>query len=486
MDLVFGEFFFLPFAIGGFLLFLLVLILRNWRVGLFCTVLIVTLIDFARRYLEGQVLFLVVIDIILVVLFLSFYAPILIGQNQRLGFIREMKPLLRAALATYILWIIFRALASGTEQPLLVFAGLRSYLLAIPMLGIGWFVARSWTDTDYARASSIILFCLISTIIFGVIRFTVDSDGASRDTVASMMPMEHAAHSYGSTEITLSSSFFASSKRWARYLLFMYLFAWAHYTATSRKWYRLFLSTAVFSGLLISGSRESIVLFMLFHGMQSLMNDVRKFLVGVSLIIAFVIIILTLLPSAYHDDGDRGLLLRGRFFVSSLDDWTYRFKYMFVDPSLTLLSNRMETVLAGYGIGYYGQATQLSSEEREWEALAWLPQGAEDAGLVKIIIEMGIVGVVVFLWWHLSLLSYLRLGRRAFDDPFFFAAIVATTSWFVFFLKSHPTIDDQMTSSFYWFYVGMLIGRTVLSDQRGMQDSIRVNLGLVHKQAVLL
>ena len=134
---------------------------------------------------------------------------------------------------------------------------------------------------------------------------------------------------------------------------------------------------------------------------------------------------------------------------------------MIVTPFTFLAStDPTDYPLLGSGTGTYGQETRLlgtTVDVKEWLPEAALP--IADSGLLKLTFELGFFGVIAFLLLQAAIFSNLRFIKRIQRDHLFFAALMACIMWFVFFLKVHSTLSDQMVNAFYWFYVGILIHR---------------------------
>lgn len=152
------------------LLALFVVTLRNWKVGLYVFLTVVTFVDLVRRFFGGEVFFLLAIDVSILMLLFSFYAPVAFGRFRRLGSFRDVKPLLKFSLGMYVVTVIVGALNPNITNWLSTLAGLRSYLLAIPMIGIGWYVATTWQHRDYHLASMSVLIFITVSVLFAAIQ----------------------------------------------------------------------------------------------------------------------------------------------------------------------------------------------------------------------------------------------------------------------------------------------------------------------------
>ncbi len=439
---------------------------RSLKFSLLVVLLVITFVDLIRKLLGGELWLLVAIDVSLLFLVFRFYAPYLLGSRRQLGIGKEMDPLLKLALGLYVSIVLIQALNPNVPSWLVALAGLRSYLLAIPLIGVGWYVASTWRVKDYERASRVIRVLIVLSVLVGMLAFITQAFGIATQPYLSsvLLPIEgeHVIHSFGLANVELISSFFAGSKRWARYLLFLYPFVWAYFTAVGKRGAVLYFSGVVLFGLFISGSREGLVLFLFFHAARYAISNIGRLVAYAGVVGMVVLLILAVYPTSYPGRGDEGLLLRARFYLSVPEDWIYRARYMFGAPAdLILTGGETGSLLTGNGVGSYGQETRLLATRRELPI--GIPSWARDAGLLKIIGELGIPGLIAFIMLQAAILRYGRMLRTGRNDPFFIAAFLSAVIWLVLFLKSHPTLSDQMVNAFYWFYVGVLIHRGALA-----------------------
>lgn len=440
--------------------FLLLAMVSSVKVALLVVLVVVTFVDLLRRFLGNEVLLLGLIDTALLLACFFFYMPYLMGWRNRLGVLKEMPPLLRLSLGLYIGVIIVEAFTTNIGHWLLALAGLRSYLLAIPMIGIGWYVAKTWKLRDYQGASIVILFLTMCAVLFAAFQLFIPPSVLGPGSRHILTPMGHAFHSFGYSTVELSSSFFATSKRFGRYLLFMYPFVWAYLSSMHKRRESLYLFLIFSTGLVMSGSREAMALFLFFHAAIYAATKVRK-LLGYAVVLGIVVLaILMIYPSSYPEAEARGLFFRLRFFISSPGDWISRVNYMIAEPIKAVLSGEGGwTLVAGRGVGTYGQELQLLNIDPTL-LIAGAGRGVADSGIVKILTELGALGLLAFVMLQGSILSYARFLRpKGHVDPFFLAALLGAFMWVILFLKGHPVISDQMMNFFYWFYVGLLVSR---------------------------
>jgi len=471
-------------------LVLIILRIKSLKFFLLIVLLTITFIDTIRKLVGGQIFLLTAIDFSLLLLFFAFYTSSFLRGRLRFGILREIEPLLKISLWLYIGIVLIQALNPNVPNWLVRLAGLRSYLLAIPMMGIGWYIAKNWKIIDYEKAGKVLLFLISLTVIFGVYGFLIRLFKFQAPLYSITLPLEggHLIHSFGFMNVELIPSFFASAKRWARYLVFLYPFAWACLIVAGRYKIAFILSILTFIGIFISGSREGLIMFLFFQVAQYMITKSYQFIADLKRIMFFffratqymitkpykfipcvtailwALFLITLVnPYLYLVDkakekAKEKLQYRIQFSLSTPEDWIFRFNYMFFQPLVIITEGRPE-VFTGLGIGSYGQETKLLKKKLYFP---WIPEVARDAGLVKIIVELGIFGLLAFLMLQFSILSYLRYLPKAKNDPLFIASSLVIIIWLILFLKAHTVLSDLMLNIFYWYYFGILVYRVQL------------------------
>ena len=157
-------------------------------------------------------------------------------------------------------------------------------------------------------------------------------------------------------------------------------------------------------GCFMSGSREALVMLAV---MELLLEGVSALLPKVFLIAAAAILL-----SASFVESDLGD--RVKFAFSTSDDWSDRVDYMTLGPIFRDLEGAEAGVYAfGFGAGRYGQSTQLLGDEIDVIDLrkAVGTGSTDDAGLYKILLDLGVLGLALFLIFNLYL-SYISWPLR--------------------------------------------------------------------------
>jgi len=435
-------------------------VIRNIQIGLLFLFLSITFVDLIRRvvgYVEGAwaatYIWLLIQDAALIMIILSFYTPSFVRQENHLSAVlASLPPFFKLVLSFFVLWVILQMLNPYYPSIVISLAAVREYLLAIPVIGLGWFVVHHWDQQQWRRAYRIVLITAAGCIAISLLQIAIDRSQLSDVVMALVLPADAPAHSWYSGSITLVSSVFASSKRYGQFLLLTYPLLWAYLDVQRRRFSKglVFMLYAV--GCVVSGSREAIYLLLL---MELLLEREWHRMVRPILIFVLVFFLLGVVGTGIIEEE------RLNFIVSDSEDWMSRVDYMLLF-SLSHTGLDMTHLLTGIGAGRWGQAVQLLGLPERVSLLGPIEQFGPlgDAGLFKILVELGIIGLVIFLALQGSILREAWPWRQEVQkDAYYLAAGVAIIVWMVLFLKRHTLLSDQTANVFFWFYVGILMAK---------------------------
>lgn len=356
--------------------------------------------------------------------------------------------------------LMLSSLMSKINSPILSILGTRTYLLGIPMLFWGYSSLDVFQSTGFLRKANQLLTFIVWFIIFvSILQF------AGKATGASILPaLEHEIHSFGTSEISLHSSVFVSSKKYARYLLFTFVLL---SIVRNQLGLKMGLITPVFLlGVLISGSRESFVLAFIFIVLVFLRRRSKVKFKGRVIPqkvkeITFFTLALSLITVLVQ------FVERFQFIIATDDSLSYVRRVLQFFPFLWIDWTNPE-VWTGLGPGSYGQETKLIPGIRdrlEGSAEAVFSQslsiGASlitfvDSGLTRIVMELGFLGIMsyVILIVMISKLAWKCLSGRVSD--IYFALSCLSIFWVVLFLKAHQVLADIFISMIFYFSLGLL------------------------------
>lgn len=297
--------------------------------------------------------------------------------------------------------------------------GLKTYVFLLLFL----FIAMS--KVNFEIELNIVLYGIIFVASLIYMQFALKLLG-----IDFLPSIEHTFRSFGRDEINLFSGPFSSSKKCSRFLLISFCFY--YYVARPR----LLLVSFVFIAVVLTGSRESIILFIAFMFLFTFRRNIKTYIYLSPLIALGVIGGLV----ALQDQSN----ILFRFALSAFDiELIFQRVVQVFPPNILNVENHY--ILFGHGPGVYGQETKFIPGSRDLIAayvslsdLEILSGGFSygDSGLLKVVIEIGVFGLsFLILLLTISISSFLR------DGQYFFIFLITLLA-FLFF-KAHPILNDS-------------------------------------------
>lgn len=436
--------------------FTIVAVLVRPNLGMVIVLTAVIFIDLIRRIVafytgSWSVVQLLVVDVIVALTLVSILLPTLVkrgrivARNLPFGFV--------ALFGIYIFWITIQVFNPTRPDFLQILVGIRVYVSPMFVIVIAWYALDNWKQQEWSLAYKIILFYGIVVIAFGAITLIVNPNSLGGVLKAMLQPAEHAVRSWEDGLINLSSSVFASSKRFGRFLLMTFPFLWIYLDISKRHRTKLLIFLLYCVGCFISGSREALLMMIfMFLFLGKWWTAIGQFFPIVIVGSAMAILLV----------GPQEAQRRFEFTVSTPDDWLNRVEYMTIAPVFRLLPTELNLQYTfGIGAGRAGQSFLLyetdTSRAMNLASGPFYNRGLLDAGLYHVFIELGLIGLGIFVAFHIYLL--ILPWRYDSNDPYIRASGIALLVWFILFLKSHTVLSDQVTMIAFWFYVGLITTR---------------------------
>lgn len=361
---------------------------------------------------------------------------------------------LKFAWALMVAWIVLEMFNPASPNLILSLAAVREYLLPIPALALGCYVADRWGPSHWHRAFRFLGVSVACVIALSLIQLVFDPADLSGTAGALVAPAEHGEHEWQGEAVRLVSSVFASSKRYGHFLLLVYPLMWICLNQSGSRWSRKAVTLLLAVGCAISASREALLMLGV---IEFILERSKAILWRIVLVIGIAI---WLIPGL----SDSAVGERLRFSISTAEDWKEMVAYMTLQP-LAKSAPASNTVdyLFGIGAGHSGQALMLLSDEPSVTDLTGTPEGfSDDGGFYKLLIDLGLTGIVLFVIWQVTVLYFgFPLRKKLKGDPVCLASWTAIVVWIILFAKAHTTLSDMMAHIFYWFYVGLLVARSV-------------------------
>ncbi|RLA07949.1 MAG: hypothetical protein DRQ51_04230 [Gammaproteobacteria bacterium] len=415
-------------------------------------ILTYTFIDLIRRFFDSSKVLLMSLDIIIVTTLFYFVAT----NKSKIRYINNVSIYLRVILFLFFIIILLQVFNPYYYDIKTYIVGFRSYLLAVPIILIGYHFSKYKLLLNKNMIDFIITLSTI-TVIYAIFQLNTDYTLLAGSGMEFIAPMEHGIHSHGNDIVQLTSSFFASSKKYGHFLMIMYLI----YIGISLSLYKkvnIFIVILFIVALIVSGARESFALFILVNFVL-----IIKFLniKWWNIFLVFSIFSLILFILFANDD----LLLKIEFMFSTPDEYLRRI-YMFFPFAFSDFSN--PNMFFGLGVGKYGQETMLNPmlldttrgiDRVFFHDLGFFSSayGFMDAGLAKVTIELGFLGISIYLIFIVYIL-YLAVKNIMYigEDKLKLAFSLFIVLWVIYMMKAHPNISDISMSYFLFFSIGYI------------------------------
>jgi hypothetical protein len=441
-----------------------------WRVGVGVLLVWFAVVDLLRKFLSGTTALLAVTDLLALAIYVTFFLRYPGGQrlHRRIG--SGLLWPVWVAGALFVAIVIIQAFNPFIPVVLLGLAGLRTYLFYIPAALLGRFLLRS--DDEIPRVFRFLLWLSIPLILLAWMQAIIDPSKLAQ----ALLSMDSNVHSFGNYEFRLIPSTFASSKRFGRFLLIVYptLYGLALYLGKSRS-LRFGLFGLFMSAALISGSRDTSMLLILFHVFMFLFlapNMLRKW--GALLLAASVAVVVWNTLLNFDQTTITQENYRVRSLLSNRSDWIQRVRWYVVDPVTALREQYSASeLLWGTGAGTYGSEIGLLGDPRRIRELGLSrgvgsegengmnTYGVTDAGMSRILVELGIPGLAAFICFYFSVVFCLWRRtitmRRDRLFPLAAALLFVPIGWLVLAAKAHTVLNDGMALFGAWFVIGLLL-----------------------------
>ena len=187
------------------------------KVLFFLKLLIITYVftDFTRLFFGQSNISYLLIDSILIIFYLT--------TDNYFSFLNDLKmKIVVFNFLIFIIYITFQFFNFNYYSFIVNLSGFRTYVLPIFILPIGYIFAKK-EIFEKSNIQIYIIFISLITIIYAFFQLYTDPMLLSSGLQEFVIPQEHGVHSSDSGDIRLISSFFASSKRFGRFLILMYL-----------------------------------------------------------------------------------------------------------------------------------------------------------------------------------------------------------------------------------------------------------------------
>ena len=366
--------------------------------------------------------------------------------------------LLGLAIFCILLAAIISTLNAGLNSLFLSGLGLRTYLIALPMMLIGYSNSKFLRNPNFAAK----LDKFLTPILIFVVSISLLQSVGGFIGLDILPSLEHSYHSFYSHHISLVSSVFVSSKKFARFLLFLFIIIWMARNVQGRK--MAFLSMLSLYSIYVSGSREAFFLMLIFllvdilffsksYKKLNISQGVWRLIITVSVSGMFVslLVFIQRIQFMFATDNPFSFIQRGlQLFPLFWFDW----------------SN--SSLLFGNGPGSYGQEKKLVAEVdqsiNQLDGYVSSTAGIGDtvlhfldSGLTRIIMELGLLGLIGYSFFLFYLFWMVRRDLFNNQCSVRFACAWIIVFYTIFFLKAHQFLSDTFMSIILFSVIGIFL-----------------------------
>lgn len=448
------------------LVMIVVTTLNNWRVGVLLFILWLLFEDFARKYLGNGLLLFFGKDVLAVITYISLW------RAKRRGEVPWFRPPFMVPLACFFFLALIQVFNTWTPSVLYGFLGLKLYFYYFPLIYAGYALIRNSKDLEQLLVYNLALGVLIA--LLGIIQSIVglkflnpvalapELEGLGNLTRYS--PITHLA-------VPQPTSVFVSAGRFASYVIVVVILALgtqAYLLLTSRRRavYRFFGVGIAVVAAVQSGSRGSLIyvtMSMLVLSAGFLWGAPWRWGEGRRLVKAMRRAFLV---------GAMGLFLMIQFFPRSIGaSWAFYSETLSPTSSASELQNRtwayplrnLVTALQ-HPRWLYGDGTGTASLGMQYVArvLGQAPIGFwVENGWGTLILEMGILGPILWIIWTFSLLYFSWKIVRQLRGTIYFP-VALSIFWYAFILlvpfsyNGMAPYQNYVMNAYLWLLVGVL------------------------------
>jgi hypothetical protein len=457
--------------------------LNNWRFGVLLFICWLLFEDLARKYLGNGLILFFGKDVLLAITYVSLW------RAKRRGEVPWFRPPFILPLTLFFLLAFIQVFNTWTPSVLYGFLGLKLYFYYVPLLYAGYALIRGAKDLEQFLVYNLALGLLIASLgiiqsIVGLKFLNPTALAPELETLGNLTrysPITHQA-------VPQPTSVFVSTGRFATYLILLVILAFgaqAYLLLTNRRRaaYGFFAVGIAVVAAAQSGSRGSVIyvtmsMLVLAAGFlwgapsgwrrgRGLIKAVRRaFLVGVV-----------------------GLFLMVQFFPRSIGaSWAFYSETLSPTSSASELQNRtwayplsnLVTALQ-HPRWLYGDGTGTASLGMQYVAklLGQPPIGFwVENGWGTLILEMGILGPILWISWTASLLYFAWKVVRQLRGTIYFP-VALSIFWYAFVLlvplsySGMAPYQNYVMNAYLWLLTGVLFRLPhLLRDEHPAPDSV--------------
>jgi hypothetical protein len=442
-------------------------ILNDWRGGVLLFLLWLLFEDLARKYVGNSMVVYFAKDFLVAIAYLSFFLA------KRRREVENFSVPFLVPLGLFVALAVIQVFNTSSPNILYGLLGLKLYFYYAPLMFLGYSLLDRPKDLDRLLKVSLIAGIVISALgiaqsVLGVNFLTPEDSADELYTLSHTVRFSPVTHQ----EVLATSSVFVSAGRFSFYLIMLWILAMGAqgYFLLSRKRgakYGFLGIGVVTVAVMITGTRtpfvfvigSAFVMTAAFlwgapwrwgqgHRMVKALR--RGFLIGGLSLILMVVVFPTVIGGNWAFFSET-LSLSGEGSELVNRSWNYP-----VQNLMGALSDE-EHLLTGHGTGLSSLGMQYVSSFLQEP----IPVVGVESGYGSLIVEMGIFGPVLWLFWVSAMLwqgwKVVRNLRETVYFPLGFAiwwyAVVALVLLMYFGMQSY---QNFVNNAYLWLFIGVL------------------------------
>jgi hypothetical protein len=453
-------------ALGAIVSTAIIAMLNNWRNGLYLFLVWLLFEDFARKYLGNNMAIYFGKDLLVLVVYLSFYVAL---RRQK---VPAFRPPFRIPLLIFFWFGVMQAFNPGSTSIWFGPLGLKIYFLYVPLMFVGYALVNS--ETELRRFFTLNMVLIVSIVSLGIAQAilgpsflnpaTLGADIQAGSTLYRVSPISGAL-------IYRPCGVFVSNGRYGDFLLVAWLLVlgFSGYLLLRRRqgrWLAFAALAVTAAGVFLAGARGALTLALINAVVTSaafmwgapwrqgevvrVLKTLQRLVIGIVLAVALLFMIFpealgarltlyaeSLLPgSSANELGHRTWDYPIQNFLGAFsgDRWPY-----------------------GYGIGTASLGTQYVARFFKAKLLGF----NVESGFGTLVIEMGVLGLI--LWLVMSgaiVFSAWKVVKKLKGSPWF--PLAFTIFWYAAVLLFALTFagmqayQDFLLNAYLWLLLGVL------------------------------
>lgn len=429
--------------------------LMDWRKGIFFCVLVGFFQDPFRKLIEGEPVWLSAV----VALFFAFIFICAKMQGERFSLknISAWNSPLRIPVRFFILWVVLQSFAAflATHSIRVAGIGLLAYLSPAPALLLAYYFGKDERDVlNFVKFYLVIAVVMLSGIYLSYLGYDWEvlrqigygvtayaPTGEQLKLFPGFLRTPETAAWHAGTAVCFTVFLFVSRRRTAAF-----------------NWLSGFLILFLMSAIILTGRRKmlvEIVLFITIFGF--FLAYFKRGAVKLSIFLLILGASIAFAGNKYlvSDEGTTmtrfsPYYMRG---VSVRQDAPERFYNMTIGSFRSVIADN----------GYFGSGAGTGSQGVQHFVGNAITGGAAEGGLGKILAELGLPGIALFLWIMVALVRYLwnAMKKMKDADPTCSQLVYAMTSFLIanaiVFAAAHQVFGDP----FILLILGWILGFTL-------------------------